>query len=260
MGVAGRVAWGRPRSPVCGGGTGLPSPLCCPPPFLSLLWLDISLEKLSTVFFPEEKRLSAWATGPRAGPTRLRTCSRGSHGGLATVPLLPQAGHHTPRATPPHCSVRPEDRGLCSKAPWQEPDPAASPGDQHRTVTTAPASSEAMLPGSLLRGQTGSPPRGAHRGWLRGDREPSRRPAPRGAPPAPAEARAPGRGLGGARLSGSLAGEWGAGLGTPSSSGCCRGAGVGVTWTLLQLRASVCVCRSLGPGLPRSSTGTLQSW
>lgn len=46
-----------------------------------------------------------------------------------------------------------------------------SPWDQHRTVAMAPVLSKATMPGSLLRGQTGSRPRGvqcdawAHSGW-----------------------------------------------------------------------------------------------
>lgn len=105
--------------------------------------------------------------GASAGPTQLRTCGRGGCSGLATVLLLPQAGHHAPRAPSVAAPCTPKI-GLSAR--WHHGRSltrAASPGDQHGTVATAPASSVATLPGSLLRGQTGSRPRGAHHGWLR---------------------------------------------------------------------------------------------
>lgn len=69
MGAAGRVAWGSPRSPVRSGGTA----------FLSFLLLEISLEKLSTVFLPEKKEKMSQSMGGRGlepvqlGPTPAAT-------------------------------------------------------------------------------------------------------------------------------------------------------------------------------------------
>lgn len=109
VGVAGRVAWGSPRSPVCSGGRPSFPPLLLPA-FLSFLLLEISLEKLSTVFLPEKKRLRVWATGPQL-------VRRGSApvAAAAAVALPPSCFSPrldtTPRVPPPSLLRAPQRSG-----------------------------------------------------------------------------------------------------------------------------------------------------
>lgn len=76
-----------------GGGPSFPPLLL--PAFLSFLLLEISLEKLSTVFLPEKKRLRVWATGPQL-------VRRGSApvAAAAAVALPPSCFSPRPDATP----------------------------------------------------------------------------------------------------------------------------------------------------------------